>query len=142
MTENKIAAAYDYLSQIRWAEQRIRLKCLRRDALQSCLLPKAITYDKDKIQTSPDDSMSEIASQVLDLDKEIRLMEQEKARLIVRVSDTIAQLPDESEQLVLMGYYVSGDSMQTVANDIVHYSIRWTFELRKKAVRHLSEILH
>lgn len=144
MTESsiKISEAYGYLMQIRSAEQRIRLKKLRRDALEGCLLPKAITYDGDRVQISPDDVMGEVTSQIADLDKEIMQMERDKARLIADVSDTIGKLDDEAEQLVLMGYYVANEQMQTVANEIVHYSLRWTFELRKKAVRHLAEILH
>lgn len=140
--KTELQKTYDYLSRIRWKEQQIHLKRMRRDALQSCLLPKAITYDGDKVQTTPDDSLAEIAGQVIDLEKQIRKMEREKAGLIVEISDAIAGLDNSLEQLVLMGYYVSGKSMQTIANDIIGRSLRWTFILRNRAVEHLSKTLH
>ena len=59
--------AYDFLNSARvlhW--QWLRLKA-KHDELESCLLPAAIRYDKDKVQTSPDDTMSKIMAKAIDM---------------------------------------------------------------------------
>lgn len=61
---------YKYLESIKKIDNEIRKQQLKHDALQSCLLPKAIAYDKDSVQTSPQDKMSEIASEVLDIERD------------------------------------------------------------------------
>ena len=56
--------AYEFLNSARvlhW--QWLRLKA-KHDELQSCLLPAAIRYDKDKVQTSPEDAMSKIMAEI------------------------------------------------------------------------------
>ena len=62
--------AYEFLNSVRVLHlQWLRLKA-KHDALESCLLPGAIRYDKDKVQTSPDDTMSKVISEIADLEKE------------------------------------------------------------------------
>ena len=108
--------------------------------LQSRLLPKAITYDGDRVQTSPSDTMSEIAGEVLDLDKQIEKLIVSKQRKIEKRYTDIAQLDDEMERIVLAGYYLEELSMYDVA-DAVGYSYQHTCRIRKNGVMHLSEAL-
>ena len=63
--------AYNFLNSARvlhW--QWLRLKA-KHDELESCLLPAAIRYDKDKVMTSPEDQMSKIVAEVNELEKEV-----------------------------------------------------------------------
>ena len=66
-----VSEAYAYLNSIRKIENEIVKLQLQHDELQSCLLPKAITYDGDRVQTSPEDKMSELAGKVVDMEKQI-----------------------------------------------------------------------
>ena len=133
-----VSEAYAYLNSIRKIENEIVKLQLQLDELQSCLLPKAITYDGDRVQTSPEDKMSEIASRVLDMEKEIRGLKQRKAKRIVEVNNAIARLDNDTEQEILLGFY-DGRLQATKIAEIVHYSVRGVYKAKHRAVIHLSE---
>lgn len=130
--------AYAFLNSIRKIENEIVKLQLQHDELQSCLLPKAITYDGDRVQTSPEDKMLEIASRVLDMEKEIRDLKQRKAKHIVEVNNAIARLDNDTEQVILLGFYVGRLSAYKIA-DLVHYSVRGVYKAKHRAVIHLAE---
>ena len=130
--------AYAFLNSIRKIENEIVKLQLQHDELQSCLLPKAIAYDGDRVQTSPEDKMLEIASRVLDMEKEIRDLKQRKAKRIVEVNNAIARLDNDTEQVILLGFYVGRLSAYKIA-DLVHYSVRGVYKAKHRAVIHLAE---
>lgn len=130
--------AYAFLNSIRKIENEIVKLQLQHDELQSCLLPKAITYDGDRVQTSPEDKMLEIASRVLDMEKEIRDLKQRKAKLIIEINDSIAKLDSDVEQMVLLGFYVGRLPAIKVA-ELVHYSVPGIYKVKRRAVIHLAE---
>ena len=130
--------AYAFLNSIRKIENEIVKLQLQHDELQSCLLPKAITYDGDRVQTSPEDKMLDIASRVLDMEKEIRNLKHRKAKCIVEVNNAIARLDNDTEQVILLGFYVGRLSAYKIA-DLVHYSVRGVYKAKHRAVIHLAE---
>lgn len=130
--------AYAFLNSIRKIENEIVKLQLQHDELQSCLLPKAITYDGDRVQTSPEDKMLEIASRVIDMEKEIRDLKQRKAKLIIEINDSIAKLDSDVEQMVLLGFYVGRLPAIKVA-ELVHYSVPGIYKVKRRAVIHLAE---
>lgn len=130
--------AYAFLNSIRKIESEIMKKQLQHDELQTCLLPKAITYDGDRVQTSPEDKMLNIAARVLDIEKEIRDLKRRKAALIVEVNDAIARLDNDTEQVILLGFYVGRLPAIKIA-DLVHYSVRGVYKIKHRAVIHLAE---
>lgn len=54
---------YDFLMQIRRKEIIIRRKETQRDELRACLLPAAIRYDRDRVQSTPTDKMADVICQ-------------------------------------------------------------------------------
>ena len=133
-----LALVYEHLGQIRVLERQIRRKQLQRDELQSCLLPRAIRYDTDKVQTSPEDVLAETAAAVLNLDKEIEQLRRQKARLIRDVVKTIETLEDDREKLILTAYFVSRMTIRQVADE-VHYSPTQTYRIYRAGLLHLAE---
>ena len=130
--------AYDFLNSVRRTEIEILKMQLKHDELQSCLLPKAITYDGDRVQMTPEDRMGEIAAQVADLEKQIAALKCRKAELIVEVNAAIVKLDSDVEQLVLLGFYVGRMPGPKVA-EIVHYTTRGVYKVKHRAVVHLAE---
>lgn len=55
---------YDFLMQIRRKEIIIRRKETQRDEPRACLLPGAVRYDRDKVQSTPTDKMSDVMARV------------------------------------------------------------------------------
>lgn len=135
-----IAETVNYLMGVRSFELTIWRLSLQRDELQSCLLPAGIRYDKDVVQTSPEDKLSTIAGAVIELDQRIQELRQQKARLIMRITASIDRLPDSRERTILVAFYIGRKSIKEIA-DIITYSESHTYQLRRQGVRHLAEIL-
>lgn len=135
---DQLSRVYEHLGQIRVMERQIKRKQLQRDELQSCLLPRAIRYDQDKVQSSPDDAVAETAAAVLDLDREIEQLRREKARLIRDVVRTIETLDDDREKLILTAYYISRMTIRRISDE-VHYSPTQTYRLYRSGLLHLAE---
>lgn len=133
-----ITEAYIFLTSIRRIESEIVKLQLQHDELQSCLLPKAITYDGDRVQSSPEDKMSDIAARVTDMEKEITALKRRKAALIIEINDAISKLDSEVEQMILLGFYV-GRLPATRVAEIVHYSVPGVYKVKRRAVIHLAE---
>ena len=130
----------DFLGQIREIDRAILCKELQRDELKSCLLPGAIRYDKDHIQSSPCNQMEDVMARIDLLDRDIEAMKKDKARFIMDVSDMISLIPSDDEKVILLAFYVGNKRMKAVS-DMVNYSLNWTYELRKRGVKHLGEIV-
>lgn len=99
--------AYEFLNSARvlhW--QWLRLKA-KHDELESCLLPAAIRYDKDKVQSSPEDPMSKIVTEVLELEKEMKEIQLKKSRQISRIDKAISSLESDEERTALTMRYVN-----------------------------------
>lgn len=128
---------YDYMMRPRRLELRIRRVCLQIEELESCLLPQGIRYDRDKVQTSPEDQLSKVAARILELEKVRDQMIHERALLILEVQDNIDTLDSEPERLVLEAYFLSRMSMVSIA-EMMHYSLRQTFNIRTKALQKIA----
>lgn len=131
---------YDFLMQIRRKGIIIRRKETQRDELRACLLPGAIRYDRDRVQSTPTDKMADVIARVDELDREIERLKLEKAQAIIEISDVIEKLDNDKEKAVLTAFYIKAASMEAVAG-IVCYSVRHTYLLRKQGVEHLKEVL-
>ena len=134
-----VSETYDFLNAIRRTEAEMVKLRLKHDALQSCLLPQAIRYDGDHVQSSPEDRMSETAAEVVELEKQIRSLNRKKLQQIAHISNEIAKLENDTEQMVLLGYYVGRLPGARVA-EIVHYSIPGVYKVKARAVRNLARV--
>lgn len=137
MTTNYV---YIFLTSVRKIEAEIQKLTIRHDELQTCLLPGAIRYDGDRVQTSPDDKMSELAAEVVDLERQIQELRLHKSRKVREIEDAIRMLENDDEQMVLMGYYIGRLPMACVA-DLIHLSMRTAYRIRRRGVQHLAEKL-
>ena len=84
-----LQSTFDYLMQIRKKEYAIKRKQLRCEELRSCLGARAIQYDRDRVQTSPVDKVSEIICKVADLEDQIEQLQEEKALLIIEIGEVL-----------------------------------------------------
>ena len=99
--------AYEFLNSARvlhW--QWLRLKA-KHDELESCLLPAAIRYDKDKVQTSPDDPMSKVVAEIMELEKEMKRVQLLKSKQITKIDKAISALESDEERTALTMRYIN-----------------------------------
>ena len=71
------------------------------------LLPRGITYDRDKVMVSPDDMFSEVCAAISDLEMELGKQIMILARHQIVAEQLIDKLNDPSERRVMRFYYLS-----------------------------------
>lgn len=130
---------YSHFMKVRRIEYKIQRLKYRRAALEACLLPPAIRYDKDKVQTSPSDKVSEIVAEIDKIDKKIAELMSDNYSAIREVSDAIDTLDDDLEKVVLYGYLLAGRSMAAIAEDI-HYSRQHTYRIYQQGLKHVTHV--
>ena len=135
----ELQETYDFLLGPRRIADAIWRKDLRRQELRSCLLPSGITYDRDRVQTSPEDSMARVMAEVDELDQQIDTLRRSMAMEILRISRVIDQMDDPREATVLDAYYLGRRSMQEIAEHL-HYSERHVYRLRSEGVAKMSQM--
>ena len=107
--------AYEFLNSARvlhW--QWLRLKA-KHDELESCLLPAAIRYDKDKVQTSPDDQMSKIIAEINALEVKMATVQRRKSQQIERIDKAINALASDEERTALTMRYINRIPVSDIA---------------------------
>lgn len=137
MTYNEV---YTYLMQVRLIDKRIWLAQIEHDEMQTCLLPSAITYDKDVVQTSPEDKMSSIAGKVIDMEKKIVRLRNRKAQLIITIKSQISEIEDEDQRIVLSAFFLCRQPMRQIAEN-TNRSISGVYTIRRKAIQSMRIIL-
>lgn len=135
-----IKGTYRYLFMVRGIETLIMKKEARRNALISCLLPGSMDLNGDKVQNSSGDKMSEIMAEVADIDAEIRDLLIRKAVWIRKVSDAIEHLENDTEQIILLEYYLNRKEMAYIAKQ-VNYSLRHCYTMKRRGVKNLQQYL-
>ena len=134
--------AKQYLRQIRIIEGRIRRNTNRLRSLRaSSDGMRAITYDGIKVQSSPEDSMSEKIGEIVDLENqtkaEIIKLEKKKSEITGKIH-TIGYEEGES---VLFMRWVEGMNFYDIAEQM-HYSMRQVHNIHGRALQMLGERLH
>lgn len=107
--------AYNFLNSARvlhW--QWLRLKS-KHDELESCLLPAAIRYDRDKVQTSPDDAMSRIVSEINALEVEMNKIRMLKSKQIEKIDRTVNALESDEERTALTMRFINRKPVSEIA---------------------------
>lgn len=119
--------AYIFLNSARvlhWEWLRLKAK---HDELESCLLPAAIRYDKDKVQSSPEDAMSKIVAEVAELEKEMNRVQQRKANQIAKIDKAVSALPSDEERTALTMRYINRISVTDIA-EAMGYSVKRVYQ--------------
>lgn len=138
MTEAYLGAYYRLLLPRRLADDIYRLG-LRREELITKLLPKAITYDKDRVQTTPEDRVAVVMAEVDELDRKIEELKRQRFEAIQEIAGEIDLLEDSRERTILDAYYLSGEPMESIA-EYAHYSLSHTYALRRRGVQNIIKI--
>lgn len=132
--------AYDFLNSARvlhWNWLRLKAK---HDELESCLLPAAIRYDKDKIQTSPEDAMSKIAAEVFDLEKQMAILQRRKAEQVERIDKALKALESDEERTALTMRYINRVPVPDIAKEM-GYSTQRIYQFMDKGGAQIAKRL-
>lgn len=130
-----------FLYSVRDEQKEIEELTDRIYEMRMFLLPSGIRYDTDKVQTSPDDKLSEYEAKIADYSM---LLGQKKEALIQRrqqAQGMIDLLEDSRERQVLDIYFLSvkRPNMREVAA-IINYSVQQTFRIYSTALSNLEKM--
>lgn len=136
----------DTFKQVRKTQIEIKhiMRLIEREELT--LLPKAIRYDRDKVQITPEDILARSAAEIADMHEELS-----KSFIMLRnkmgyAESLIAKLDDTDEREVLRYYYLDSSGtggLMTWAEvaEVMGYNERTIYRLHGSALVHLAEKL-
>lgn len=132
--------AVAFLTQARRTDFEIRRKMTKMQELESCLLPSGISYDRDRVQTSPTDAMSRACSEIFDLEREIKTLQARRAAEIKLIYDTVDKLASKEEQTVLVLYFIGRVPVEKIADDM-GYAPSTIYKFRRLGGEHLLDFI-
>lgn len=104
------------------------------------MLPRAISYDKDRVQTSPQDPMPDFAAKIDELDRLMVKLMGEYYESVDEIEKTIAQVDNADARAVLAKRYVGQKSWRVIENE-VPLSRASVFNYHKTGLRAVEKIL-
>ena len=131
---------YEFLTMPKKTKLQIRSKQMQIEDLRLQMLPGAVRYDKDIVQSSPEDPMMKFIVRVDELERAIEGLKQRYVDEQKMISEAIEMLEDEREQVVLIGRYVSGDSYYEIAEELF-LSVDRVLQIHRSAVDKMVDIV-
>lgn len=127
--------AKEYLNQLRALDIKIDQRIKQRDELKaSAGLVSGIDYSKDRVQSSPDDTLCSAVSRYLDLEEDIDRRIDEFVNLKNTIIGQIQGLDDPRHIDVLHRRYVCFESLERICYEM-HYSYKHIKRLHGWALR-------
>ena len=131
---------YDFLTAPKKTKLKIRAKQMQIEDLRLMMLPGAIRYDKDSVQSSPEDPMMKFIVRVDELETAIKELKKQYVGEQKLISEAIEELEDDREKVVLIGRYVRGESYDEIAAELFLSTDR-VFQIHRSAVGNMVEIV-
>lgn len=131
----------EYMEQIRQVRREIRLleEQILRDTIYASNV-KAIRYDVDRVQTSPDgDRMAEIISGIVGAEDKLYKKIMHLMRKEEEARAYLLQLREEQERVLVMHYF--DDLKWDDVAEQTGYSLSRVYEIKNQALNELTDIL-
>ena len=133
-------SAKEFLNKIRYIDMMINCKLEQVAELRSMLLPGAIRYDKDKVQTSNNaDSISDTVSKIMELEEKINTDIDELVELKSVARENIERMENDVEKVILYKRYFNNESFENIAVEC-GYSWRHIHRLHGEALKNFDKI--
>lgn len=133
-------AVYDFLTMPKRTKLQIRAKQMQIEDLRLQMLPGAIRYDKDSVQSSPEDPMMKFIVRVDELERDIKALKDRYVTEQKLISEAIEELQDDREKVILIGRYVNGFGYDEIAAELFLSTDR-VFQIHRSAVENMVEIV-
>lgn len=122
------------LEHIRDAEKNINAKKQELEALRyKASGAGAIRYDKDRVQTSPQDYMTMAIADVIEIEKQIKEDEEDIEKIRGEAYAVVRKMVNPEHRAVIEWYYLNGLSMVNTAFQM-GLSERSAYYLKEEAV--------
>ena len=130
-------AVYKLLTKPRKIRGQIKKAEAEMEGLKLSMLPGAIRYDKDKVQSSPQDSMAQYAVRLDELERKIEDLQTEYLNAQDEVVAVANELTSPGDVIITLRF-ISGWDFQSIAKEI-SMSERQMFRYYKQATIELGK---
>lgn len=133
-------SAKEFLNKIRYIDMMINCKLEQVAELRSMLLPGAIRYDKEIVQSShTSDQFTDTMAKVIELEEKINADIDELVELKSIAREKIERMENEVEKLILYKRYFSNESFENIAVEC-GYSWRHIHRLHSEALKNFDKL--
>ena len=140
MTDNQ-ARASSYLSSIRNIEKRLNNKRLELEALRyKASGAGAIRYDKDRVQTTPEDFIVKAMNDIIRIEKQIEKEEREAEKKKGKAYSIVRKMDQAEQRIIIEWYYFNGLSMIDAATRM-NIAERTAYYLRDDALEDFGKLM-
>ena len=130
-----------YLRKIRDNDRALKSKRDELDALRyKASGAGAIRYDKDHVQTSPQDYLSLAMDDIIKIEKQIEEKEAILEELKGKAYTMVRQIPQTDHRIIIEWYYLNGLSMIATA-DKMSIAERTAYYLRDDALDSFGKVM-
>ena len=130
-----------YLRKIRDNDRALKSKRDELDALRyKASGAGAIRYDKDHVQTSPQDYLSMAMDDIIKIEKQIEEKEAILEELKGKAYTMVRQIPQTDHRIIIEWYYLNGLSMIATA-DKMSIAERTAYYLRDDALDSFGKVM-
>ena len=113
----------------------------RIDNLRENMLPKGVRYDRDKVQTSPEDPMTIFAVKIDELEHELLDMKTKYDKALAEISTTISKVDNDDAKTILAKRYIGGKRWRTI-EDEEYISESQLFRFHRIGIKSVQKILN
>lgn len=131
---------YSWLNRSRKCDSEIRRMQNKIEELKSCLITGGIDYSRDKVMTSPEDSMSKIFAEIDETERMIREKSLERGYLVSEISNAIETLDSDFEKNILADFFVARNSATKIAKEM-GYDVSYIHKVKKEGINKLCSII-
>lgn len=125
-----------FLTRVRALERQIQEEKYLIEALYTCIGLQGISYDKVSVVTSPENKFEKILAEITEHKAKVESLQIKKANTILEISTRINDMGECPERTILFGYYIGGESMEKLSEDL-GYELSWCYRLRRKGIEAL-----
>jgi DNA-directed RNA polymerase specialized sigma24 family protein len=130
--------AKEYLQQYRDADRMINAKLDQIRRLRELATKTTQTLTADRVQTSAENKVAHICATIADLDVEVNVDVDRLAALKRQIEQTIQQVPNSSQRVVLERRYINGQRWEEIAV-VLGYTYRNVCYIHGRALHVVSE---
>jgi hypothetical protein len=132
---------YNILNRPRILDKKLQDRREEIEIIFSKLLPGSIRYDKDIVQTSPEDSTSKLIARKVALEAECDEILDQWGEAYEQVVILIDRIENPDYRIVMKKRYLGNQMWETIARDL-NFSIQTIFLYHRNGVEILEKVIH
>ena len=129
-----------YLKRYRLAWFEITRRKKEIEDLKQILMLGSVDYTKERVQSSPKDTMAQIMSTAVDLEAKLNDEIEELMKIRDEVVSVINKVSDERLKTILSLRYISGETWESIA-EALDLTSRWVQMLHGDALQEVRKII-